>query len=315
VKTYAKYGDSQIEKTEGGIHGLMYFYYINNTKKNSKLHEKMSFSHLEHIQVCAPFSGRDQIEVTVVPDHEILVLFKATGEDHAWSYSTPFTIKTAPDNEDFDHVPQEVYDYVDNENQKEVLDVNEDYNEYIKVGDEENLKDEREIEENLKEGVHKVLDKTFPNEKRSAEKASRNNSNSASKASPSAFNKESPTSDNKTSPSVIGTEYEESFHSRASSAKKYPTLKMQSGQTNSKKIPYTNHDSFDKDLEIFTSDPKLVQVKNPKIRVKSGESVHVRVRFCAPKTLGTQNAEIEIRSAEEGCEEVLRFTLENDGSN
>ena len=310
VKTYGKYGDSQIEKTEGGVHGLLYFYYLNNSKKGSKLHEKVSFSNLEHIEVCPPFYGNEQVEVTVVPDHEVLVLYKANREEHAWSYSTPFTIKPAAEGENFESVYQEPYDYVDNPDQREVLNINEDYNEYIRSGHEGHFRDDDEIEESLKQGIHKTLDKTFPN---SASKLNRSTPNSATKVSSFTPYKDSPTSNNFGSPSVFNVGGDDSFNS-PSPVKKYPSLKMQTGQTNSKKIPYTNFDEFDKDLEIVSSNPKLIQVKNPKIRVKSGESTHVRVRFCAPKATGVQNAEIEIRSAEVGCEEVLRFTLENDGT-
>ena len=273
VRTYAKYGDALIEKTEGSLHGLLYFHYLNDTKKNSKLTEKITFANLEHMRVCAPFHSQNQIEVTVMPDHEVLVLYKALSEDHAWSYSTAFNIQPCSPSEDPNNTVQENYDYIDDQNNRGLIEVNQDYNLYIKDGHDLDFEDDQEISRNLE---------------RSYQHEERKTSETVKRASPgrSSVKSEKP-------------------------AKRYPVLNMEVGQTNSKKIPYINYDNYDKELTIISSDPKIVVIKEDRFRVRAGASADIRLRFVAPKRSGTYEVEVEIWSGNQKLEETLHFTIQN----
>jgi len=274
VRTYAKYGDALIEKTEGSLHGLLYFYYLNDTKKNSKLTEKISFANLEHMRVCAPYHSQNQIEVTVMPDHEVLVLYKALSEDHAWSYSTAFNIQPCNANEDPRSSVQENYDYLDDYDNKGAVEVNKDYNLYIKDGHDLDFEDDQEISRNLERS-------NYVEERKTSESVKR-----ATYGGRSSVKSEKP-------------------------AKRYPVLNMEVGQTNSKKIPYINYDGYDKELTIVSSDPKIVVIKEDRFKVRSGANADIRLRFVAPKRSGTYDVEVEIWSGGDKLEETLHFTIHN----
>jgi len=284
VRSYAKYGDSLIEKTEGNIHGLLYFYYMNDTKKSSKLTEKITFSNLEHMQVCFPFNNPTQVEVTLVPDHEVLVLYKATQEEHAWSFSTSFAIQPLQQHESTLHILQENYDYIDDARRQAPLDINRDYNTYVKDGH----------DLDFEEGEHGLARTSVVEERKTAEsvkKSGLNNSYYSEKNS------------------TMSQRAQQEGIERPS--KKYPTLNMEVGQTNSKKIPYTNYDDYPKEIEVVSSDPKIVVIKDERFKVEAGDNAYIRLRFVAPKRPGVYNVQVEVRNINGGVEETLGFIINN----
>jgi len=284
VRTYAKYGDSLIEKTEGSIHGLLYFYYMNDTKKNTKLTEKLTFSNLEHMQICFPFNNPSHVEVTLVPDHEVLVLFKATREEHAWSFSTAFSMQPLQPNEPTLHVLQENYDYIDDPRRQAPLEINNDYNTYIKEGH----------DLDFEEGENGLVNRSTVEERKTAESVKKGGLNASYYSDKH---------------SIVSQRAQQEGIERPS--KKYPTLNMEVGQTNSKKIPYTNYDDYDKEIEVVSSDPKLVVIKDDRFKVNAGDSAFIRVRFVAPNKPGVFNVQVDVRNIHAGVEETLHFVINN----
>lgn len=291
-RPYDKYGDSGIEKYEGNIHGLLFFYYNNESKKGNKLVEKIKFSKLENMHVSEENPSKE-VEVNVVPGREALVLYKAFASDYIWSYTTTFNVQPLADDEDAETFEQEPYDYIDDFNRWAPVDVNNDYNLYIKERlekepkkrqQEEEEEDEEEEEVEVKT-LSRVLDETFPEERKSADSWTRSKGHESFLASPTL-------SPNKT-------------------AKRYPAIDMEIGQTNLKKIPYFNYDSYDKIISIVSSDPRTVQVRTPTLKVKAGETVNIKLRLYAPNEVGSFRTELEVRGKNARLEERLVISINN----
>jgi len=94
--------------------------------------------------------------------------------------------------------------------------------------------------------------------------------------------------------------------------KLYPDINMQVGQTNAKKIQYTNYDDFEKEILVLSADPKIIYVKTINMLVRAGETVDLRLRFQAPSRPGTFVNKVEIRvNGADYPEETLQFTILN----
>ena len=313
---YGKYGDPQIQKTVDCVHGIFYFHYENRSKKKSKLCETIKFSQISNLKICSPFTSDNQFDVTVLPGSDLLVLYKAVLDDYSWGYSASFYIQNI--SREDEKTPANVYTYIDDPDNKVKIVVNDNYNVYIKDNEPSEPQEKEKLEIVGKGLANSILGRKSPELKKrhtnleEYEEDKNHHNEKYYEEHPRShvdeeqyyyYSKQKP----KPEPREKLAEVPESKR-----PKEYPLTVMQLGQTNSKKVKYTNHDAFEKQLLITTTRPDIVYVKEPKVTVRAGETIDVRLRFHAPKEPGHYVAKLEIRSNKNTVpEEVLQFPLEN----
>lgn len=293
VTNYGKYGDPNIQKTVDCVHGIFYFYYENGSKKKSKLAETIKFSQISNLKITAPFHVDNQFDVTVLPGSELLVLYKATLEEYSWVYSASFYLQHA--SREDEKTPPTSYNYVDTGVSKKILDLNSDYNTFIKNSSSNLSKvrdqSKKENPANYEEEKDEVADGKYYEQ-----------------GTPGEGNYYYGKGETKTRGGNTGGR----SHRVEKPAKLYPEISMQVGQSNSKKIPYTNFDKRDKVLHVTSSNPKIIYVKNAEIPTKAGETIDLRLRFQSPGTTGVYHVYVEIFADNETvAEETLKFTVNN----
>jgi len=328
VTNYGKYGDAQIQKTVDCIHGIFYFHYENQSRKKAKLCETIKFSQISNLKICSPFTNDNQFDVTVLPGSDLLVLYKAVLDDYSWGYSASFYIQ-AISRED-EKTPANVYTYIDDPDNKLKIEVNDDYNVYVK----ENINLTAEEDRTPKQhfvghtlGRRTEQNRRHHHQQHPVEEFEEDKNQQYDKyyedTRASAFGHQDQyyyySNDNRTREERGEKVKSSSIQRDAQSSiggpkrpKEYPISIMQIGQTNSKKIKYTNFDNADKQLLITSSRPDIILIKEPKINVKAGESIDLRFRFHAPKEPGYYVVKIELRSNKNpNPEEILQFPIDN----
>jgi len=303
---YGKYGDAGIQKTVDCIHGIFYFYYENNSKKKSKLSETIKFSQISNLKICPPFHNDNQFDVTVLPGSELLVLYKATLDDYSWGYSASFFIQTA--NKEDEKTPANTYIYIDSPNNRVPLDINQDYNLFIRsnVNLEHKLRDPRKEEfgKSIAVGQYEEEKDGYDDDGVYYEETQ-----DYGKDTNYYYSKDFRYEGVRSRGAQSGQQRPKK---PSKPAKIYPDINTQIGQTNSKKIKYNNFDNVDKELTVVSSDPKIIYVKTPQLNVRANESADIRLRLLAPNKPGTYQVKLEVRLAKTNqIEEVLQFTINN----
>jgi len=323
ITNYGKYGDAQIQKTVDCIHGIFYFHYENQSKKKAKLCETIKFSQISNLKICSPFTNDNQFDVTVLPGSDLLVLYKAVLDDYSWGYSASFYTQ-AISRED-EKTPPNVYAYIDDPDNKMKVDVNDNYNLYVKenYNIDQNEREERttqvsvgntlgrRVEENRRKGPG-IED--FEEDKGYHAEKYYEDTRASLYGHQDQYYYYSEQKGREEQEKKKSASMRESHISSTSTKrpKEYPLSVMQLGQTNSKKIKYTNYDNHEKELLVTSSRPDIILVKEPKLIVGAGETIDIRLRFHAPKEPGSFVVRVEIRSNKNpNPEEILQFPIEN----
>lgn len=302
---YSKFGDPQIQKSVGCIHGIFYFLYENHSNRKVKLCETVKFSQISNLKICSPFTNDNQFDVTVLPGSDLLVLYKAGLDDFSWSYSASFYIQNI--SKEDERTPGNVYTYIDNPDNKAKIEVNENYNTHVKTninidagnrGSVAQSQGRKTEEPRRSRPGGPEEDKVNPKDKYYEDNRKIEN------AGQDAYYYYPEKGSNKARQAARGEDVKK--------PKEFPPTLMQLGQTNSKKVKYTNFDDYEKQLTITSTRPDIIQVKEPKVIVRPGESIDVRLRFYAPREVGHYDIQVEIRLGKSSkVEEVLVFPIEN----
>jgi calpain-15 len=80
--------ESRIHKYWGLVHGIAFFYFINNSLNRTKLCEKVDMTKLENLQICPPHTNNKSFNVTVLPYDDALVLYKCVKAGGEYTFST-----------------------------------------------------------------------------------------------------------------------------------------------------------------------------------------------------------------------------------
>jgi len=93
----------------------------------------------------------------------------------------------------------------------------------------------------------------------------------------------------------------------------YDPIPLKKGQIIHRKIKYLNQDETEKNLVVISTNPTLVQVKNPKIKIQPYGQEEIKLKITCP---GTQEAgvrvDVEVAEWNNQVEESLFFRLRSE---
>lgn len=90
----------------------------------------------------------------------------------------------------------------------------------------------------------------------------------------------------------------------------FSTVEVKKGSYLSKKIKYNNPDRFTKELEIKSSNPSVIFVKTPELKIGSNENGNIRLKILAPTNKVNERCRIDIKvKGTNKIEESLSFHL------
>mgnify|MGYP000887148227 FL=1 len=130
-ENYMKLQEPDAYRRVGYIHGLIYYYYENNSKQLTLISEAVEVTG-KNLEICSPYSNDEGFEVTLPPGAEELVLYKIISTSWSWKTMYSFAATTVEENE----IQQKSlkYVYFDSPSDSYRLQLNTNYNKYIKDG-------------------------------------------------------------------------------------------------------------------------------------------------------------------------------------
>mgnify|MGYP000859612373 FL=1 len=131
---YAQVQEPKAKRIMGYAYGILYYYYINRSTSNTKINETAMVSG-KNLHICYPFQNDEKFEVELVPNDEILVIYKITSSSFSWKTKYSFTTQKV---KEYDQVQFQAhsfdYLYQDNPSNRYDLHINTDYNKYLREG-------------------------------------------------------------------------------------------------------------------------------------------------------------------------------------
>ena len=287
---YSSVDEPNIWRVSGVLHGILYFHYSNQSQSGTKISETVGIVG-KNLKICPPFTKNNSFFVSIGPGGEIIVLIKIMSISH--NYQLSFDYTAHQHSQDIDETESvsgisDGYKYYDNLNNRYEIDVNNDYNTYIRG--------------RTTPYVETVIDQSQVFGNRSPKKK---NNNEESKEGERSKKANSKSNDNQG----------QSLKSQKKPPKYYPEIKMGFGQIFSKKIPFTNRSDKTKLFLIDSSDSQIVHLKTTEFKLNPQESEDIRLRFIAPFKEGTYKIPIQVRIQDtDEVEEEIVFTVLSSGA-
>lgn len=127
---YSQVNEPNAKRIMGYAHGVLYYFYINQSSSGNRINETAMVTG-KNLQICYPFHDSEQFEIEIVPNDEVLVLYKITSSAFSWKTKYSFAAQDVSDRLDPPSHRDE-YVYLDNPTDRYELQVNSDYNKYLR---------------------------------------------------------------------------------------------------------------------------------------------------------------------------------------